>query len=47
LFNSNKLGVNYYLFNTKRGGGNLRLGLYIKANMGQADFVEWQVGWLF
>lgn len=46
IYNSNKLGVNYYLFNTKKERGNLRLGLYIKANMGQADFVEWQIGWL-
>ena len=45
---SNKLGVQYYLFDpiisTKK---NPFIGLYLKANAGQADFVEFSIGCAF
>lgn len=38
LINSNKLGFNWYLFDPTVASWNLRIGIYIKANLGQADY---------
>ncbi|PKP23762.1 MAG: hypothetical protein CVU06_06615, partial [Bacteroidetes bacterium HGW-Bacteroidetes-22] len=38
LINSNKLGFNWYLFDPATSIWNLRFGIYIKANLGQADY---------
>lgn len=38
LINSNKLGFNWYIFDPINASWNLRIGVYIKANLGQADY---------
>lgn len=46
--NSNKIGVNYYFMNPmKTTRHNVYLGLYLKANFGQADFPELSIGCAF
>ncbi len=48
LYNSNKLGVNYYFTNPmKTTKHNVFIGLALKANFGQADFAEMSVGCAF
>ena len=43
---SNKLGVQYYpLSCINNGHKKLYFGAYIKANLGQADFLEWSIGY--
>ncbi|MDO9510850.1 MAG: acyloxyacyl hydrolase [Bacteroidales bacterium] len=44
---SNKLGINYYLFAPEKNIFNLYFGLHIKANFGQADFIEFTTGVVF
>lgn len=45
---STKLGVQYYVFSTdNRISKNLSIGLFLKANFGQADFVETNIGYCF
>jgi hypothetical protein len=45
---STKLGFQYYIFKPKSNKGpNLFIGVYIKANFGQADFVCSQIGFSF
>jgi hypothetical protein len=44
---SNKLGVNYYFFDTKTTRNGLFIGIHIKANLGQADFAEISAGYRF
>lgn len=47
-YNSNKIGVNYYFMNPmKTTKHKVYLGLYLKANFGQADFAEMSVGYAF
>ncbi len=43
-----KFGFNVYLFNTKKlPKHNVRIGAFINANFGQADFTEFGLGYLF
>lgn len=43
-----RLGVQYYLKNTNYSDGkNLFVGVYIKTNFGQADFLETGLGYMF
>jgi len=43
---NNKLGFQYYPISSLKSGHNkLYIGAYIKANLGQADFLEWSVGY--
>ena len=45
---STKIGVQYYFYDTqKRISKNLSLGLYLKANFGQADFIETSINYTF
>ncbi len=45
---SNKLGIQYYLKPPdKSTKNNLFMGMYIKANFGQADFIEYGLGYVF
>ncbi|MBN1182589.1 MAG: acyloxyacyl hydrolase [Bacteroidales bacterium] len=45
---STKIGFNFYTLNTdKKLSNNLSLGLFLKANFGQADFVESTIGYRF
>lgn len=45
---STKIGVQYYFYDTqKRISNNLSLGLYLKANFGQADFIETSINYTF
>jgi hypothetical protein len=44
---STRLGVQYYFFEPQKFNKNLYLGLYIKANMGGADFVSLSTGFVF
>ncbi|MBI5217657.1 MAG: acyloxyacyl hydrolase [Bacteroidia bacterium] len=44
----NKLGVQYYPFSPEKSTKHkLYIGAYIKANLGQADFVEYGIGYTF
>ena len=48
IYNSNKLGFQYYIFkNTDITRNNLYLGVYIKSNSGQADVIECSLGYSF
>jgi hypothetical protein len=40
LYNTNKLGLNWYFRDPGAKDFNIRLGLYIKANLGQADYAS-------
>ncbi len=44
---STRLGLQYYFFNKEKFNNNIYLGLYIKANMGGADFVSLGTGFMF
>ena len=45
---STKIGAKYYFYDTQqRISKNLSLGLYLKANFGQADFVETSINYTF
>jgi len=45
---STKIGAQYYFYDTQqRTSKNLSLGLYLKANFGQADFVETSINYTF
>ena len=47
-FISTKIGFNFYLFNTEKHlSNNVSFGLFMKANFGQADFVESNIGYRF
>lgn len=47
-WSSNKLGIQYYPFSPEKSSKHkLYIGAYIKANLGQADFVEYGVGYTF
>lgn len=46
-WNSNRLGLKYYFKNTNQSGWNASVGMFIKANFGQADFVECAVNFRF
>lgn len=47
LLNTNKLGINWYLRSPAAAHVNLRVGLYIKANLGQADYAGVSVSAVF
>lgn len=43
-----RIGLQYYLFDeTTRNGKNLFVGIYIKTNLGQADFLDMGIGYNF
>lgn len=44
---TNKLGINFYLSDTRLKRKGLYLGMHIKANLGQADFAELSMGYRF
>lgn len=44
---TNKLGINYYFSDTRLNRKGLYIGLHIKANLGQADFAEFSMGYRF
>jgi len=45
---STKLGVQYYLYDTKkRHSNNIYLGCYVNAHFGTADFIETGIGYVF
>lgn len=44
---STRLGLQYYFFDKEKFDNNIYLGLYIKANMGGADFVSLSTGFMF
>lgn len=44
---STRLGLQYYFFDTQKFKNNIYLGIYIKANMGGADFASLNVGFVF
>lgn len=45
---STRFGLKYYLFNTDRAPkNNLFLAAHINANLGQADFIECSLGYVF
>ena len=44
---STRLGLQYYFFDKEKFKKNIYLGLYIKANMGGADFVSIGTGFVF
>ncbi len=44
---STRLGLQYYFFEPQKYNQNLYLGMYIKANMGGADFVSLSTGFVF
>lgn len=45
---SNKLGIQYYPFSPEKSSKHkFYIGAYIKANLGQADFVEYGAGYTF
>lgn len=45
---SNKLGIQYYPLSPEKSAGHkLYFGAYIKANLGQADFIEYGAGYTF
>lgn len=44
---STRLGLQYYFFDKEKYDKNIYLGLYIKANMGGADFVSLSTGFMF
>ncbi len=44
---STRLGLQYYFFDPEKYNQDLYLGLYIKANMGGADFVSLSTGFVF
>jgi hypothetical protein len=44
---STRLGLQYYLLNRDRYKNNIYLGIYIKANMGGADFASVATGFVF
>ncbi len=46
-FNSNKLGLQYHLFPHTGSPFDMILGVYIKSNYAQADFIECAVGFAF
>lgn len=49
--NSNRLGILYYPFKKQNSlnnvKGQLMLGAFLKANLAQADLVEWSIGYVF
>lgn len=47
LYSSNKLGFNWYLWNPAMAKVNIRLGIYIKANLGQADYTCAGISFIF
>jgi len=47
LISSNKLGFNWYVWNPSTAKFNVRLGIYIKANLGQADYTGAGVSIIF
>lgn len=44
---TNKLGINYYFLDTRLKRKGLYVGMHIKANLGQADFAEFSMGYRF
>lgn len=50
-FNTNRIGLNYYPFKKRNSlnqlKGNLQMGIYLKANVAQADLFEYCVGYVF
>lgn len=44
---SSRLGLQYYFFNKEKYHKNIYLGLYVKANLGGADFVSFGTGFVF
>lgn len=47
LYNSNKLGLNWYFFSPEKKQANIRAGIYIKANLGQADYAAASLAFIF
>ena len=47
VYNSNKLGFQYYILKNDIKNNNLFIGIYIKSNSGQADVVEYSLGFTF
>jgi len=46
-FNSNKLGLQYHFFKPLNSGFDIALGVYIKSNFAQADFIECALNFAF
>jgi hypothetical protein len=45
---SSKLGLKYYVFNTNNSPrNNIYMGVYINSNLGQADFTELSLGYVY
>jgi hypothetical protein len=44
---TNKLGINFYFSDTRLKRKGLYMGMHIKANLGQADFAEFSMGYRF
>jgi hypothetical protein len=45
---SSKLGLKYYVFNTNNSTkNNIYMGVYINSNLGQADFTELSLGYVY
>lgn len=43
-----RMGLKYYLWGTKNNPvNNIYLGFHINANLGQADFTEWSLGYVY
>lgn len=47
LWNTNRLALNFYLYDCNRTTSNAWVGMYIKANAGQADFAGVSMGYRF
>lgn len=47
LWNTNRLALNFYLYEPSHRASNAWIGMYIKANAGQADFAGFSAGFRF
>ncbi len=46
-YNSNRLGLKYYIKEQKNNSNNLSFGIFIKSNYAQADFAEFAINYRF